>query len=54
MKAHPVTHSDSQDMANSCLFLGSEAASYVTGAVLIADGGAWMEKGAGSAMSSKL
>lgn len=34
-----------QDVANACLFLGSEAAAYVTGAVLTADGG-WAQTGA--------
>ncbi|MER2533786.1 MAG: SDR family oxidoreductase [Rhizobiaceae bacterium] len=34
-----------RDVANACLFLGSEAASYVTGAVMTADGG-WAQTGA--------
>jgi NAD(P)-dependent dehydrogenase (short-subunit alcohol dehydrogenase family) len=34
-----------QDVAQVCLFLGSEAAGYVTGAVIEADGG-WTQAGA--------
>lgn len=36
---------DPGDVAGACLFLGSEAAAYVTGAILPADGG-WMQTGA--------
>lgn len=36
---------DPDDVARVCLFLGSEAAAYVTGAILPADGG-WMQTGA--------
>jgi NAD(P)-dependent dehydrogenase (short-subunit alcohol dehydrogenase family) len=34
-----------QDVANVCMFLGSEAAAYVTGTVMTADGG-WAQTGA--------
>ncbi len=33
------------DVASACLFLGSDAASYVSGSILAADGG-WMQRGA--------
>ena len=31
-----------QEIADSCLFLVSEASQYTTGAILIVDGGAWI------------
>ncbi|MXY34900.1 MAG: SDR family oxidoreductase, partial [Boseongicola sp. SB0664_bin_43] len=34
-----------EDVANACLFLGSEAAGYVNGSIVTADGG-WMLTGA--------
>ena len=33
------------DVAESCLFLASPLSSYITGAVLVVDGGAWMTSG---------
>ena len=34
-----------QDVADACLWLGSDAAAYVSGAIVFADGG-WMQRGA--------
>jgi NAD(P)-dependent dehydrogenase (short-subunit alcohol dehydrogenase family) len=36
---------DPQEIANACAYLVSDYASYITGAVLTIDGGAWLEKG---------
>ena len=33
------------DVAESCLFLASPLSSYITGAVFVVDGGAWMTSG---------
>jgi NAD(P)-dependent dehydrogenase (short-subunit alcohol dehydrogenase family) len=34
-----------QDVAAACLYLGSDAASYVSGSIIFADGG-WAQRGA--------
>ena len=34
-----------EEVAAACAFLLSEQAAYITGEVLVADGGAWLEKG---------
>jgi NAD(P)-dependent dehydrogenase (short-subunit alcohol dehydrogenase family) len=34
-----------QDVADACLYLGSDAAGYVSGTILFADGG-WAQRGA--------
>ena len=36
---------DPQEIADACAYLVSDYASYITGAVLTIDGGAWLEKG---------
>jgi NAD(P)-dependent dehydrogenase (short-subunit alcohol dehydrogenase family) len=34
-----------EEIANACAYLVSDHAGFITGEVLVADGGAWLEKG---------